>query len=397
MQTDTDSPGGNVTPIRRLDDEAALAWLRAQPGGRTKLSDAELGRRWGWKRQRVGRRVKAWVKDGRISRRGNTITYTPVAGAEPATQAEPVPPSVPSPAPLLVPPAVPPAVLSLVPPRAIKDVRLPIASKVDVQVPGRRHGAGIRLAALTAALALATVSGGFSITGMTSIFVGAYWPVIGMGVALEVGKLSAVAWLGHQRGTGSWQLRAALAILVAVLMGLNAVGCYGFLARAHIGHQVEGETVVSARAADIEARLAVQAEKVADLTKQVADLDAARTIETPSAGNLRTASAISAQAAALAAAAKLRAADDERRQAKRTSLANKLTVEAKALADLKIEKAKVDGEKKVAEADLGPVRYLAKMIGGDDQDVLRWFILVIAVLLDPAAVLLLLAATRRSS
>jgi hypothetical protein len=35
--------------------------------------------------------------------------------------------------------------------------------------------------------------------------------------------------------------------------------------------------------------------------------------------------------------------DDERRQAKRNSLADKLTVEAKALADLKIEKAAVDG------------------------------------------------------
>jgi hypothetical protein len=40
------------------------------------------------------------------------------------------------------------------------------------------------------------------------------------------------------------------------------------------------------------------------------------------------------------------------------------------------------------------VRYLAKMIDGDVQDVLHWFILVIPVLLDPAAVLLLLAATR---
>src|SRR5467141_4174347 len=159
---DTDNPTGNVTPIRPFDDEAALAWLRAQPGGRTKLSDAELGRRWGWKRQRVGRRVKAWVKDGRISRRGSTITYT-LTSAEPGTQAEPVPPSVPSPAPLLVPPLVPP----VVPPRAVKDVRLSIASKVDVQAPGRRHG-GIRACTLIAALALATVSGGFSIYGMTS-------------------------------------------------------------------------------------------------------------------------------------------------------------------------------------------------------------------------------------
>jgi hypothetical protein len=253
-------------------------------------------------------------------------------------------------------------------------------------------GASINLATGIAALALATVSAGFSIVGLTSVFVGAFWPVVGMGVALELGKLSAVAWLGRHRETG-WRLRAALVGLIAVLIGLNAIGAYGFLAKAHIGHQVEGETVVSARAADIEARLGVQAEKVADLTKQIADLDAARTIETPSAGNLRTASAISAQAAALAAAAKFRTADDERRQAKRTSLADKLTVEAKALADLKIEKAKVDGDRKVAEADLGPVRYLATLLGAGDQDVLRWFILVVAMLLDPAAVLLLLAAT----
>ena len=59
------------------------------------------------------------------------------------------------------------------------------------------------------------------------------------------------------------------------------------------------------------------------------------------------------------------------------------------------EKAKVDGDRKVAEADLGPVRYLATLLGAGDQDVLRWFILVVACLLDPAAVLLLLAATRR--
>jgi hypothetical protein len=117
--------------------------------------------------------------------------------------------------------------------------------------------------------------------------------------------------------------------------------------------------------------------------------------EAPATGNLRTAAAINAQAAALAAAAKLRVAEDERRQAKRANLADKLTVEAKALADLKIEKAAVEGERRTIEADLGPVRYLATLLGADDQDVLRWFIVVVAALLDPAAALLLLAATRR--
>jgi hypothetical protein len=49
---------------------------------------------------------------------------------------------------------------------------------------------------------------------------------------------------------------------------------------------------------------------------------------------------------------KLRAANDERRQAKRSSLADKLAVEAKARADLKIEKAVVDGQRGTVEADL---------------------------------------------
>jgi hypothetical protein len=48
---------------------------------------------------------------------------------------------------------------------------------------------------LLAAPALATCSAAFSISGLTSIFAGAFWAVIGLGVAFEVGKLSAVAWL----------------------------------------------------------------------------------------------------------------------------------------------------------------------------------------------------------
>jgi hypothetical protein len=44
---------------------------------------------------------------------------------------------------------------------------------------------------------------------------------------------------------------------------------------------------------------------------------------------------------------------------------------------------------------LGPVRYLAAILGATDENVMRWFILMVALLLDPAAVLLLLAATVR--
>jgi hypothetical protein len=66
-----------------------------------------------------------------------------------------------------------------------------------------------------------------------------------------------------------------------------------------------------------------------------------------------------------------------------------------ALATLKVENATVDGEHRKIEADLGPVRYLATLLGADSEAVLRMFILAIALLLDPAAVLLLFAASAR--
>ena len=244
-------------------------------------------------------------------------------------------------------------------------------------VPALRNGGvGITVATLAAALSLAAVSGGFSVYGMTSIFTGALYPVIGMGAALELGKLSAVAWLGHQRSSASWALKLSLTVLVAVLMALNAVGCFGYLSKAHIGHQVDGDIAVTGRGADVESRITMQAGLVADLDRRIAQIDSAVNNATEKG---RTAAA-------------MKLAEDQRKT--RGELAAERIREGKALAGLQVEKASVDGERRKVEADLGPIRYLATLLGANDQDVLRWFILVVALLLDPAAVLLLLAATR---
>jgi hypothetical protein len=192
---------------------------------------------------------------------------------------------------------------------------------------------------------------------------------------LEAGKLRAVALLGM--GRGSRRLRAALVVMVGILMGLNAVGAYGYLAKAHIEHAVAGEVTTLARNADVEARLGVQAGVVADLDRRTAQIDSAVEKSTEKG---RTGSAMAL-------------ADQQRKT--RTDLVAQHTNEAKELATLKVEKATADGERAKVEADLGPVKYLATLLGRPDEDVLRWFILVVALLLDPAAVLLLLAASAR--
>ena len=69
--------------------------------------------------------------------------------------------------------------------------------------------------------------------------------------------------------------------------------------------------------------------------------------------------------------------------------------EARTLASLQIEKAKIDAERRRAEADVGPVRYLAELIGTPATDLerpVRLLTLVLVAVLDPMAVALLLAA-----
>jgi hypothetical protein len=255
---------------------------------------------------------------------------------------------------------------------------------------------------LLTALASATVSAGFSIYGLTSIFVGAFWPVIALGLVLECDKLRAVALIGM--GRGSWRVRAGLIVVVAILMGLNGIGAYGFLAKAHLAATEKARAATegakqateaankatAASLADINGRIEVATTTLANIDKQLGQIDGAinKAVEK---GRTNAAMAL---------------ANDTRNT--RTNLEVARAAAGRVLTDLTIEKAKIDpspakkDEKakiesspdKEVETELGPVRYLAILLGADSDTALRWFMLVVACLLDPVGVLLLLAATR---
>src|SRR5215831_11518169 len=94
-------------------------------------------------------------------------------------------------------------------------------------------------------------------------------------------------------------------------------------------------SVLAGRAADIDARISVQASVAADLDRRIAQIDSAVEKATDRG---RTAVA-------------MKLADEQRKA--RADLAGQRIREAKTLADLKVEKAGIDGQRKVAEADLG--------------------------------------------
>jgi hypothetical protein len=388
-------------PDHGLTEQEALDALR-RAGVIEAASITALGERWNWERSRTSKAVIRWERAGRIVRdpeTGKKIVIRMREGAGNASvngtgpgqkrragmngNASPVNGSgngrswassdVPGPDDVSAVPAPEAAASSgngngtaVHGSAAVHGPAVPVPA--IVHAPAKRDWITILIA-----LAMATVSAGFSIVGLTSVFVGAFGPVVALGVVLEAGKLRAVALIGM--GRGSRRLRLFLVAAVATLMGLNAVGAYGFLAKAHIAAAVAGETAVAVRIADIDGRIAEQNATLADIDRQLSQIDGAinKALEK---GRTNAAMAL---------------ANDQRHN--RSELEVNRQAAGKVLVDLKVEKARIEGDRKTVEADLGPVKYLATLLGTDSESALRVFILVVAMLLDPLAVLLLLAAT----
>jgi len=227
------------------------------------------------------------------------------------------------------------------------------------------------------AVALGCVSAAFSIDGLAAVFAGAFWPVIIMGAVLEAGKLVSVAWLGHHWCTAPRPLRAVLVAGVTRLMVINAIGVFGFLTRAHLDHAVAGDLVVAGHAAEVDARLAVQTNVVADLDRRIAQIDAAIE-EATRRGRTNGAMTLAGEQRKL-----------------RSELGTTRQREAQALGAMQVEMAAVEGERRRVAADVGPLRYLAELAGGPGADIehaVQLLTLGLLIVLDPMAVVLLLAA-----
>jgi hypothetical protein len=354
---------GAEQSVHVLTDQQAVHWLSEQPGGQIEATMTQLAATLGWSRPTLGRRVD----QGLIARRpgkGRTSIFS-VGSAVGATVVATISPNA----------TVGVSVDATIPRDPTTIAPLPAISPPPERPPASPTQA-ITVAAFVAALALAVVSGGFSIVGLTSIFAGAFWPIIGMGVGFEGGKLAAVAWLGHHGSYTSRPLACALVLLVTAMVVLNVIGAYGFLSQAHIQHALAGDLEVAGQAAETDARIAVQTTVVADLDRRVGQIDGA--IETATQrGRSNTA---------------MNLADQQRKN--RADLVAARLLESKGLAALQVEKARIDGERRKVESDLGPVRYISALIGIPAETVMRWFILAVAFILDPAAVVLLLAASR---
>ena len=239
---------------------------------------------------------------------------------------------------------------------------------------------------LVIAITISAIAAWYSVAGLTAIFAAAVIPVIIMGGALEAGKIVATVWLHNNWQRVSWAYKTYLIPAIVFLMLLTSMGIFGFLSKAH-----SDQSLVSG---DSQAKLTIYDEKIKTSRDNIETNRKA--LQQMDAAVDQIMGRSSDEKGADKAVATRRA-----QQKERVRLLSEIAAEQKTIAKLNEEAAPIRAENRKIEAEVGPIKYIAALVYGDnpDQNVLeravRWVIILIVVVFDPLALCLILAANKQ--
>ena len=237
----------------------------------------------------------------------------------------------------------------------------------------------LTLLTFISAISISVIAAGYSIVGLATLFAGAVVPIIAMGSALEVGKLVAASWLYHNWNSDVPRLlKTYLFGAIIVLVFITSLGIFGFLSKAHLD-QVKPTSSNAIKIEVIDKQINQQNLIIERAEKQITLLDKALEVyidkEYVSRG----------------------LKERKKQEEERTLLNNTINDASDKIAELTNQKAELSLAQDKIEAEVGPIKYVAELIYGEQaQDnfdkAVRFVILILIFVFDPLAVLLLIAA-----
>ena len=237
--------------------------------------------------------------------------------------------------------------------------------------------------ALISGLTISVVAIWYSVAGLVSIFAAAVVPIIVMGVALEISKLIATVWLKQNWTRAPFFIKSYMIIAVAILMLITSMGIFGFLSKAH-----SDQSLVSG---DVQSKIAVYDEKI-KTAKDNIDANRKALKQMDEAVDQVMGRSQDEKGADKAVALR------RTQQKERARLQSEIAAEQKAIAGFNEERAPIAAEVRKVEAEVGPIKYIAAFVYGDNPDAnllekaVTWVIIIIVSVFDPLAVILLLAS-----
>jgi len=228
---------------------------------------------------------------------------------------------------------------------------------------------------LTTSLTLAATAAYFSIVGLMTIFSGAAISIAFMASVLEFGKIVSAAWLHYEWDRINNLVRAYFTIAVVVLMLITSMGIFGYLSKAHIDASVTSDSY-SLEASIVDKRLDGKQLQLDNLTGRLESLDYVLQTSQPKDRNYV----------------------NKVQTAERNEINAQIDILVDDIVLLNEQKMPILRQQLDQEAELGPVKYIADMIYGDDavsyyDNAVRWIILTIIFVFDPLAIMLLIVST----
>lgn len=86
---------------------------------------------------------------------------------------------------------------------------------------------------LLTALSISAVAGYFSIVGLALIFSAAFWPIVTMGVVLELGKLVTASFIYRMWAKVNWLMKFYFIISIIILSAITSLGIFGYLSKSY--------------------------------------------------------------------------------------------------------------------------------------------------------------------
>jgi hypothetical protein len=237
---------------------------------------------------------------------------------------------------------------------------------------------------LAVALSLSLVAAWYSIIGLTAIFAAAVFPIIIMGGIMEVAKVTVTLWLHEYWQYCKRSMKIQLTFSVIVLMFITSMGIFGFLSKAHLDQAVPTGDV-AAKVQILDEKIKTERDTIESARRAIAQMD--------SAVDQTLGRSTTEQGAD-------KAVQIRRSQAReRATLQNEIAQAQKKIAAYNEERAPIASELRKVEAEVGPIKYIAALIYGDNPDAnllekaVRWVIIILVLVFDPLAIMMVLAAT----
>ena len=236
---------------------------------------------------------------------------------------------------------------------------------------------------LAVALTISLTAAFYSIAGLTAIFAAAFWPIVIMGSVLELGKVITTVWLHKYWDRVAVQFKLYLVPAIVILMLITSMGIFGFLSKAHLDQAVPAGDI-SSQVQIFDDKIKTERDNIEAARRALKQMDAQVDEKLSRTTDDRGAE---------------RAVQIRRTQGKeRTTLQNEISSAQKKISTLQEQRAPIASQARKVEAEVGPIKYIAALIYGDNPDAnllekaVRWVIILIVLVFDPLALVLILAA-----